>query len=383
MNAQSESRFGISLLTIGHFFNDFYGNFLPVLLPLIMAKLGLTLTLSGLLIMIQSLTSNVMQPVFGYFIDKYNWNRLLLTAVPFGAVMMCVLGYVHTTFALFICVALAGLSVSLYHPLGLSVVNQISDPRRLGLALSIFVGGGNAGFAAAPLFLVYFLDVCGIEAMPYLILPTLLLSLGVYRDGLHRTGHEPARQQAAPLAEILHHKQLLKLNLAMGLRCWTHGAVTMFLPVLMVGSGYSGIISGLMLTVFLAGAALGGLYGGYLGDKFGCKKVIAVSLTLGIAPTVYFFTASDVSLPTALALFFCGAGLQTSGPGSIVWAQRMIPAYTGIASGMMLGLAFGIGGIGAAITGALGDIIGLRQSLFLTVIPLAAAAGIVYTVPEK
>lgn len=383
---ESNSRLGVGLLTAGHFFNDFYANFLPVLLPLIMPKLGLTLTLSGLLIMIMSFTSNVMQPLFGYFIDRRNWQSLLITAVPFGAVTMCSLSYVDNTLMLFILIAVTGFAVSLYHPLGLAMTGRIASPNRLGLALSIFVGGGNLGCAVAPLLLVYYLDAYGLENMPYLAVPTFILAAAIFFSGLHRLKSSPAAEQqtnSISLRKILCQKNILKLNLAMGLRCWTQSAVTMFLPVLMVTNGYSNIYSGIMLTVFLVGAAIGGLYGGYLGDKLGYKRVITASLTLGILPTIYFFTASDMSLLTAVALFFCGAGLQTSAPGSIVWARRLMPGYAGIASGMMLGLAFGIGGIGSAITGALGDIIGLHQSLALTIIPLALAAGIVYTTPEK
>jgi FSR family fosmidomycin resistance protein-like MFS transporter len=336
--------------------------------------------------MIFSITSNVMQPVFGYFIDRQNWNHFLLSAIPFGALAICSLGFLDSKFTLFLLVALTGFSVSLYHPLGLSMVSHIIRPEKLGLALSIFVGGGNVGFAVAPLFLVIFLEHFTIEEMPLLVLPTLLLSFLVFLTKLYKLKKKDviaSSPSEMPLGKILRQKNLLKLNLAMGLRCWTHGAVTMFLPILLISNGYSSIFSGIMLTIFLAGAALGGLYGGYLGDKIGYKKVILLSLALGTLPTSYFFAASDINALTLAALFLCGAGLQTAAPGSIVWAQHFMRGYEGIASGMMLGLAFGIGGIGSAITGALGDIIGIYYALCLTVVPLAVSALIVYTIPES
>lgn len=384
--ALSNSRFGIGLLTAGHFFNDFYASFLPVLLPLIIPKLGLTLTLSGLLIMLLSFTSNVLQPFFGYFIDRRNWQSLLITAVPFGALTMCALGFVNHIAVLFLLIAVTGFAVSLYHPLGLAMTGRIAPPHRLGLALSIFVGGGNLGCALAPLLLVYYLDSYGLDHLLYLSIPPFLLAALIAASGLHRLSKAPMQQtEAAPLSlgKILCQKNILKLNLAMGLRCWTQSAIAMFLPVLMVSNGYSNIYAGIMLSVFLTGAAIGGLYGGYLGDKLGYKRVITVSLALDILPTLYFFSANELNLLTAVALFFCGAGLQTSAPGSIVWARQLLPGYAGIASGMMLGLAFGLGGIGSAITGALGDLIGLHESLALTILPLAAAAIIIYTTPEK
>ena len=69
-------RFAAGLLSSGHLLNDFYCNFLPILLPIIMPRLGLSLTLSGLLVMVMSISSNMLQPVFGYFMDKYNFSKI-------------------------------------------------------------------------------------------------------------------------------------------------------------------------------------------------------------------------------------------------------------------------------------------------------------------
>ena len=83
------SRVNVALLSAGHFLNDFYCNFLPILLPVIIPQLGLSLTLSGLLIMVMSITSNLLQPVFGYIMDKHDWRRLLVPVLPFGAICIC------------------------------------------------------------------------------------------------------------------------------------------------------------------------------------------------------------------------------------------------------------------------------------------------------
>ena len=143
-------------------------------------------------------------------------------------------------------------------------------------------------------------------------------------------------------------------------------------------------VNGLTFGVwFLIGAALGGLLGGYLSDNFGLKKVIVGSLSLGVIPTYIFLANSEITWFTALMLFFCGAGLQGSAPSSLVWAQRFLPNNAAMASGMMLGLSFGFGGIGAAITGALADSISLTAALQYTVPAMALAAIVSTTIPEK
>ncbi|MDF2565755.1 MAG: fsr 2 [Massilibacillus sp.] len=379
------SWYAVTLLTTGHFFSDFYANFLPALLPIIMPKLGLSLTMSGLLVMILSFTSNVLQPFFGYIMDKRSLNWLLLFTVPGSAIFICLTGLADTKITLFILVALSGLAVSVFHPLGSSLVGKVASANKLGLSISIFVAGGNLGFALSPVIIVYFTENYGLSALPLLMIPSLILAVALYQSGLGkpRINSITSAENSSHLTKISEQIDLIKLNLAMGLRAWTHVSVTTFLPVLLVSRGHSATFAGVMLTIFLIGAALGGLYGGYLSDKLGCKKVIIASLALGIIPTYVFLSSLEISWWTWIVLFFCGAGLQGSAPSSLVWAQKLLPNNAGMASGMMLGLSFGLGGIGAAITGALADSITLATSLLLTTIPLALAALITATIPEK
>ena len=77
-----------------------------------------------------------------------------------------------------------------------------------------------------------------------------------------------------------------------------------------------------------------------------------------------------------------GAALQGALPSSIVWAQDMLPDNAAMASGMMLGMSFGLGGLGAALTAALGDIIGLQPALLWTLLPLIVAIPLTYMIPE-
>lgn len=384
-NSVRHSWYAVTLLTTGHFFSDFYANFLPALLPIVMPKLGLSLTMSGLLVMILSFTSNVLQPFFGYIMDKKSLNWLLLLTIPGGAIFICLTGLADTKTMLFVLVTLSGLAVSIFHPLGTSLISKVTNTSKLGLSISIFVAGGNLGFALAPVIIVYFTENYGLSALPLLIIPSLILSVALYQSGLSKPSLRSitATKNLSNLTKFSEQIDLIKLNIAMGLRAWTHVSVTTFLPVLLVSQGHSATFAGIMLTIFLIGAALGGLYGGYLSDRLGCKKVIIASLALGILPTYLFLSSLEITWWTWIVLFLCGAGLQGSAPSSLVWAQRLLPNNAGMASGMMLGLSFGLGGIGAAITGTLADSITLATSLLLTTIPLALAALITVTIPER
>lgn len=364
------------LLSLGHLLNDFYCNFLPILLPLIMPRLGLSLTLSGLLIMVLSITSNLLQPVFGYLMDKHNFSRLLLPVIPFGAICICSIGFIQTRFMLFLLIALTGLSVSAFHPLGSTLAAKSARKSAQGSTMSYYIAGGNLGYAFAPILLVAFTQTFSLTQLPWLIVPSLLLSILYARSHLTDITTVPDHLPAAPprLREVFTNRMVLKLNLAMGFRCWTHVSVSTFLPLLLIGAGYSALSSGSLLTLFLIGCTVGGLIGGYLGDRLSHKKIIVASLALGILPVWYFFTHAGTAPLSLAALFLAGACLLAPQPSSVVWAQKMMPANAGMASGMMMGLSFGLGSIGAALTAALADWIGLPAALLLTTCPLIISA---------
>ena len=377
-----------ALLACGHLLNDFYANFLPILLPIIMPQLGISLTVSGLLVMVQSITSNMLQPVFGWIMDRRDLGRLLLPIIPFGGITICLIGYVNNQPLLFLLIALAGLAVSAFHPLGSMLVGRTAPAEHMGSSMSYYVAGGNLGFAFSPILLVAFTSVLPLTSLPWLVLPALLIAALYHRSGLDHIStlpESPAEQAAAgqplSLRAVLTNSSILRLNLSMGLRCWTHVSVSTFLPLLLIGAGYSSMLSGTLLTLFLIGCTIGGLIGGYLGDRLSHKKIIIGSLALGFLPTYYFFTHAGTEPLSLLALFICGACLLAPQPSSIVWAQKLMPANTGVASGMMLGLSFGLGSIGAAATAALADKIGLSTALLLTSAPLLLAALIAFLTP--
>ena len=373
----------VALLAAGHFLNDFYCNFLPVLLPIIMPRTGLSIAMAGVLVLVMSITSNLLQPFFGYLMDRRNLAWLLTPVIPFGAVCICGIGFIESKAALFLLIALTGLSVSAFHPLGSSLVARASDPKRASRSMSYFVAGGNIGFAIAPSLIIAFADAISLFALPLLALPAFALAWLYARSGLPalRTASPRARgaragSPSAGLAGILRDPDVLKLNLSMGLRCWTHVVISTFLPLLLVTNGYSKLLSGTLLSIFLAGCAAGGLAGGWLGDRISHKTLMIASLLLAIAPAAYALQcAAPEPLPMA-ALFLSGFFILAPQPASIVAAQRMMPENGGLASGMMLGLSFALGAAGTALTAALATFTGLSAAMLASVLPLAASAAI-------
>ena len=376
----------VILLAMGHFFNDFYCNFLPILLPILIPKLGLSLTLSGALVMVMSLSANVLQPVFGYFMDKYNFNKIMPLIIPFGAVFICLTNWASNFIVLAVLIGLSGLAVSTFHPMGAGLVSKVAPDGKISTCISIFVAGGSFGFALAPILLVYFMQMYSLDYLPILIIPAIILGILMYSSGLSKArfvNEQVAKNMHFNLAQILQNKPLMLLNISMGLRAWLFTALVTFLPLWAIEKGCDNTLSGWILTIYLCGSVIGGLIGGALNDKIGYKKVILWALIFTLIPTMYFLFTQQIDILMYIALFVGGGLVMAANPGAIVWGQDLLPDNPGMASGMMLGLSFGLGGFGTMLTGSLAESYGLTMALALTAILLVISIVLVYLTPEK
>ena len=374
----------VILLSMGHFFNDFYCNFLPVLLPILIPKLGLSLTLSGVLVMVMSFSANVLQPVFGYFMDKYNFNKLMPFIIPFGAIFICLTSLVSEFWMLAILIGLSGLAVSTFHPMGAGLISKVSPEGKVSSSISIFVAGGSLGFAFSPILLVYFMNLFDLKYLPILIIPAFILGFFMYSSGLSRqrfVNEQVAKNMHFSFRRLFKNKPLMFLNISMGIRAWVFTALVTFLPLWAMHQGYDNTSSGWILTVYLCGSVIGGLVGGILNDKIGYKKVILWALILAIFPTMCFLFVSQMGILIYVVLFLSGALAMAANPGAIVWGQNFLPDNPGMASGMMLGLSFGLGGIGTMLTSSIAEWIGLSMALGLTTALLVISVVLVYITP--
>ena len=375
----------IFYLCAGHYTVDYYNNFLPVLLPFIMVKLDMSLTMCGILVMVLAFVASSIQPFVGYITDKHDSSPWLLAAIPLSGIAICLASLAPNKAALFLLCIIMGITVSFVHPVGSALLGKVGNVSNMGRVMSLYVVGGNFGAAVAPATVMFMLDRYGLDILPLVAVPAVVLGILFYFSGLYKLPSANAKKvsssESISIIKIFANPSVALLNIAMGLRCCTHVSVSTFLPMLMLSHGASNVVSGSMLTVFLMGTAAGGLIGGELGDKFGHKRLMVVSLALTALPTVLFFLYPDAGFISSLLLFMGGFFVQAPQPSSIVWTGRLMPQYIGVASGMMMGLCFGLGSIGAAVTAALGDYIGLETAMFLSVVPVVIATILVIFTP--
>lgn len=364
------------LVSGGHFWVDFYVNILPPILPMIGLLWGLSNSQLALIISIQSMTANFLQPVLGYLMDKYPQKWSLGLAIAIIAIPMCFIYLAQSYWIFVVMVTFAGLGSALYHPLGASRSVEGAGEDK-ALKMSVFSGVGSVGFAISPVITAAIVSSWGLKGLIYTIIPGLLWIFFLYLVGKKRVVENKV-QPSPPVEKIClpMYKPLFLLSCIVACRSWLVTACIIFIPVWMALQGVGERQAGLYLTVFLLFGTIGGFSFGYLYPMLGQKKVLIGSFIISLVLLPLIFIVGIKYLVWSLAIF--GFMLMGSFPITVVIGQELLPGRAGLASGMTMGLAFGLGGLGTAVTGIMADHWGVVTALLLTSLLLIPACILTY-----
>lgn len=360
-----------SLLFLGHFINDGYGGLFAPLLPLLIDRLDLSLAMAGLMGTTLILVNSFTQPVFGHIVDRT--DRPLLVAV--GPVLticaMSLIGMVTTSAQLFLVLIIGGIGTALFHPAAAVLVGGAKGARNSGSLMAFFSSGGTMGAAAAPVLIIPFIAAYGSARTPLLIIPGLavvLVFVLFLRDNLPL--REEKSQEKMRIKNIP--RPLAVLWGIIVLRGMAGVAFSNFLAVLVTEKGGSHLVGGAAISTFLITGALGGLLAGRLSDRFGRKVVIFTTILLASPFLLLFLHGPTWSMLPSLAL--AGLFLFSSTPVGIVAAQEILPGKSGLVSGLVMGMAWGVAGLTLMPVGFFADRYGLVSVMtWMALIPLAAA----------
>ncbi len=359
------------LLALGHLVTDLSQGGLPVLLPFIRESFGLTYSAAGAVLMTSNLTSSIVQPLFGYFSDRWGSCWLLPVGIFIASLGFSSLGFVPGFWALLLAVFLSGLGVASFHPEGFKAARFFTGDRR-ATGISIFAVGGNVGIALGPLLAVAGYKWLELKGTIVFLAPGLLVGSMI----LVSMGWLSAPQKAA-LAQISEGSRqgprplgkrwipLVLLISAVTVRSIIHMGIVAFVPfyfvdVLKAGAG----TAAKMVTVFLMCGAAGTLIGAPIADRLGHKRFFVGSMLVLLPLLWAFLGVQDTAAFVLLGL--AGAVLVSSFSVTIVMAQHLLPDRLGMASGLMVGFAIGTGGIAATVLGSVADVWGVLRVLQIT-----------------
>jgi FSR family fosmidomycin resistance protein-like MFS transporter len=352
------------VLSLGHLATDVYQGSLPAVLPFLKEKLSLSYTAAGVIVMASSITSSVIQPLFGFLSDRKEKPLLLplgCLCAGAGFSLLCL----PSSYAVILClVILSGLGIASYHPEGYRTAYFFTGERK-ATAMSIFSVGGNLGFALGPLISLSIITHAGFSFLP-VMMTFALLFVGVLATfwkklALPKEAREARKEGLQRPAE----GTVLALSLIIGIvvmRSWTQFGLMTYIPFYFIDylKGEPAQ-AGKLLSIFLLGGVIGTLGGSPLADRWGHKFYLTLSMLFTFLIFPLIFIAKGIFL--FLTLGVLGMVLISTFTVTIVMAQHLLPENLGVASGLMVGFAIGTGGIGVAVLGLAADNFGVPFAL--------------------
>lgn len=341
------------LLVAAHCVTDLSQGSLLVALPYLKAKFALSYAEVGLLVLIQNLTSSVSQPIFGYFSDKYPRPWLIPIGCLLSGIAMLVSLLSPSYYLLHISTALCGLGIAAFHPEAAKLANRYSGAAK-GKGVSLFVVGGNGGFALGSLFMAVLLSNDALPKAIYLI-PFIAIFYPLYKLAVQvPVSDTHAKASASPLRHSLTWPLAALLGVVLS-RSTISAGVTTFLPLYYISYLHgSELYASSLLTVFLAAGAIGTLGGGILSDRYGSKRIMLWSI-LPISLLLYLFKIT-AGIGVFVILALTSALLSCAFSSTLVLAQQMMPGNIAIASGLTIGLSVGLGAMGVVALGKIADL---------------------------
>lgn len=358
------------LLFFSHLWVDASQNIVPVVAPKLKEVFALDYFQIGLLMMVLNLTSSVIQPLFGFISDRRSTGWAVGVGLLWTGLAMGFLGWSPNFLMALFLVALSGMGTAAFHPRAVMAVYQVSGSRP-GFGTAIFSTAGNIGFAVGPLVGSFLVLGYGLNATIGVLIPGILISLLIFlypsdflkRDRSYR---HKVKKESEGIPVSIPWISLIVLCIIVALRSWAYISFVTYLPMFFQIQGIPLKIGSPMLSAFLIGGAMAGLYGGHLSDRVGRRLVVVISLLL-YAPITALMILSNGWILWVLVVA-SGAALLASYSVTIVMAQELLPRHLGLASGLIMGLGFGAGGLGTALSGYLADVLGLRSVIWLLAI---------------
>jgi len=349
----------LSAISIAHLLNDVIQSLLPAIYPVLKNSFALNFAQIGLITFVFQVTASLLQPLVGIYTDRRPMPYSLAVGMVLSLCGLLLLSVAPTYALLLVAAALVGTGSSIFHPES-SRIARMASGGRFGLAQSMFQVGGNFGQALGPLLAALIVVPGGQHSVAWFSIVAIAGIIVLWNvGGWYSAQPRPVRRAGATARhESLSSRQVTTAIVVLVLLIFSKffylASITSYYTFYLIERFHAPVRSAqVLLFVFLAATAVGTFIGGPIGDRIGRKYVIWVSI-LGILPFTLLLPYVGL-IPTVILTVVIGLILSSAMPAIIVFAQELLPGKIGMVSGIFFGLAFGMGGLGAAALGWLAD----------------------------
>ena len=346
-------------ISFSHFLNDTMQSLIASVYPILKDAYALNFAQIGMITLAFQFTASLLQPVVGHITDKKAQPFSLAVGMGSTFIGLLLLSVAGTYPAILIAAALVGLGSAVFHPESARIA-RLASGGRYGFAQSVFQLGGSFGTSMGPLLAALIVVPFGQPSIAWFSTIAFLAILILWRIGLwyrpliaNKKAIRPAAHPDAPSGRRVAVALAVLVALLFSKQLYVSSLSSYYIFYLIDRFGVSTQAAQIYLFVFLAANAAGAFIGGPIGDRFGRKLVLWFSV-LGALPFTLALPYAGLYASAVLTVFI-GLVLSSTTSTIIVFAQELVPHRFGMISGMFFGVAFGIGGLGAAALGKLAD----------------------------
>ena len=390
------------LLLLSHFAIDTYSAIVPAILNVLEVQFRLTTEQSAWLLGMGTLSSGLSQPIFAWIADRLNTRVFGALGLLLGAVLICSIELISSAFLLFAFYVVGMIGIGMFHPTAVSVVGQLNPIKRSAAVSWFFVFGmlgGICGSLIGPVMINKQINLMG-YGLPILIPGGLILAfcLQATISNINSNGSsvtvapcdipKNGRKESALAVGLLY--------LAAACRFFVHGAIA-FLFVRWIGyqtelsqsglnqaeiAANTSIVVGRLNAMMSLGMAIGGLCSGLL-IPLGKEKLPLIAIPILLCPAIAVFPQFPyATVGMGLALLI-GASLAAMVPITISLAQRLMPGWTSLASGLVLGGAWSVGMFGPPVVRFVLDQYSYQTAFTLVAMTLATSGVLSMMLPGR
>ena len=349
-------------LSAAHLLNDMMQSLVPAIYPIIKDVHGLSFSQIGLITFTFQLTASLFQPAVGFFTDKKPQPYSLAIGMIFTLIGLVVLGMAGSFSTLLIGAALVGTGSAIFHPEATRVARLASGGKQ-GFAQAIFQLGGQGGGALGPVLAAFVVVPNGQASLAWFAVTALLAMLVLSYVGrwysaqlahLSRPQKGGGTQATSPYSSRYVWSAVFILIVLMFSKSAYTASFTSYYTFFVIDRFNVSIETAqLMLFAYLAAGALGVLVGGPLGDKIGRRRIIWFSI-MGALPFSLLLPHADFYGTLALTIIVSFI-MASAFAAILIFAMELLPGRIGLVGGLFYGLAFGLGGVSAALLGEVAD----------------------------
>ena len=370
-------------ISLAHLAHDIYTSFLAPILPLIIEKLGMSLSMAGMLSVIQRIPS-LFNPFVGILADNMKVRYFIIIAPAITTVAMSLIGVTSSYLMLAILLFIAGLSSTMFHVPSPVMIKRISGDK-LGKGMSLFMVGGELARTLGPLIIVAAVTHWGLEGTYKLIPFGLAASIVLYYRLRKIDLREDFKRGKESTGYFSTFKKFLSTFLKLGMIIFFRGAMksalTLYLAVYLTEKGNSLWFAGISLSVIQLAGVVGAYTAGTISDRIG-RRTAMVIITL-ISPFLMWLFTNSGGLVTFPILILIGFFLISPGPVMLAIVQEMDTKHLAFVNGIFMTISFGLSSIMLLLVGIMADNFGLDTTYTISAIVALFAIPFAFLLPKK